>query len=152
MMLFYFFISFSQPYRCHSLSFLSLSIFSSFKKYGEDTWRVRSGHFGIESEVTSIWAAVRFPAIPCLFLSFQLFFPYRNGSQIPHVFQDFLTSFVPSRTLHAMLFLCHLRVYQLPNTLCTWEILVAPWGWPRVKAETCSSEYNKHHKNCVISW
>jgi hypothetical protein len=38
---------------------------------------------------------------------------------------------------------------KLLTRLCTSKRLVAPWGWPRFKAETCSSEYNVHK---LVQW
>jgi hypothetical protein len=39
-------------------------------------------------------------------------------------------------------FIC---ICELPYALYTSKRLVAPWGWPRFKAETCRSEYNKQN-------
>ena len=36
----------------------------------------------------------------------------------------------------------YLLAYKLPNMVWTSKRLVAPWGWPRLKAKTCRSEYN----------
>jgi len=74
-MLFYSFISFSQPYRCHFLSVLPLSIFLSFKKHGKKTWRVWSGNLDVESGVMSVWLAVKFTIVLCLLLCCLLFLP-----------------------------------------------------------------------------
>ena len=77
-----------------------------------------------------------------------------------HSIYSFLIAMAPKFLMcfKISLLLSFHRVRSLPcssSATCVYiscQILVAPWGWPRVKAETCSSEYNKHHKNCVISW